>query len=177
MTFTAEHIAGDDWRVFDGDGQIFKVAVQPAGTAEDAIAAVQETRAEPSADQIIGAAARSAKSRVRAAAVRAAAKIVGTTPDHEMTAWGTKADASTAYLAGTATARQIALIEIEATITGETVTELAETINAGATSKMDAVARLTGLRRVADAAIDADPANASDAAAAFEAAVSEHFNQ
>lgn len=172
MSMNAEHISGDEWRVTDDEtGQAVDVVVRPGGTAEDAIAAVVESRAAPSAAEITAAKAEAAKARVRAASDRAAAQFVAGVPAHEMTAWGTKADAATAYLAGTATAQQTALIETEANITGETGTELAEAINTNATAMMDAVARLIGLRRVADTAIEADPANAHEAAAAFEAAV------
>lgn len=52
MTFTAEHIAGDEWRVHEEDGRTFDVVVRAGGTADDAIAAVVEVLTGPTHEQI-----------------------------------------------------------------------------------------------------------------------------
>lgn len=83
------------------------------------------------------------------------AKITGPVPVDEKLAWSKKERAATAYLAGNATADLRAMIEGEAAAAGEDATALANKILAKAARYNMIVALIAGVRRKAEAAIDA----------------------
>lgn len=81
-------------------------------------------------------------------------------PDAEKQAFAAKEAASRAYVAGTATASQAAILRAEAAITGETVDELAALVIAEADIAVQISAHVSGLRRAVKTQLDAatDPA-------------------
>ncbi|WP_211092083.1 hypothetical protein [Aliigemmobacter aestuarii] len=81
--------------------------------------------------------------------------ITGAVPLVEMLSWGPKEAAARAWVSGDAGAEARALIEGEATVTGEEPGTLAVRILANADAYRAAVAALTGLRRKAEVALAA----------------------
>lgn len=81
------------------------------------------------------------------------ARFTADTPADERLSWDAKEQAARAQVAGTADAQQVALLEAEATITGETVDNLALLILANAELFRAVVGRVSGLRRVTRDAI------------------------
>lgn len=81
--------------------------------------------------------------------------VTGPVPADEKLAWVYKDAAARAIDAGTADAGQLALIDAEAAITGETREALAATIIAKSDLYRQVVAAVSGLRRKTGAAIDA----------------------
>lgn len=73
----------------------------------------------------------------------------------EPLAWAKKEDAARAYLANTATADQITMIEVEAGVTGEAPNNLCNLIVGQAGLYTVVIAFTTGLRRKTNTAIDA----------------------
>ncbi len=102
-----------------------------------------------------------------------AAAITGPTPEFERASWPLKAQAARAYGAGTATAAQAALIDAEAAAAGESGTVAAQRIVDRADAWEPIIGRLTGLRRVAFAAVERAQSEAAvrTALATFEAAL------
>ncbi len=107
-----------------------------------------------------------AKADIAMLADQAATKIIGVVPEAERASWPAKEAAARAHVSGSADAGQTAMLEVEAALTGETVDVLAATIIARADAYKALAGQLTGIRRAAEAAIDA----AADADA-IEAAV------
>lgn len=89
------------------------------------------------------------------------AGVTGPIPKDEKHSWGAKEPAAIAYLAGTADASQYKLLQGEADITGETLTELSNAVVTRADAFRDVVSRVSGIRRATNDLIDAeaDPAN------------------
>ncbi|MDP4033640.1 MAG: hypothetical protein Q8P60_12455 [Pseudorhodobacter sp.] len=77
------------------------------------------------------------------------------TPADERLSWDAKEAAAAAQIAGNADPRQVALLADEATITGETVDNLALLILANADLYRAVIARVSGLRRTTRVAINA----------------------
>lgn len=84
-------------------------------------------------------------------------ELTGNVPAVEPLSWPVKEVAARAYLDGSPDAFQSALIETEAAITGEEPATLAQNIIGKAVLYRAVVARITGLRRKTEAAIDASP--------------------
>ena len=100
------------------------------------------------------AAARSAAlAQIPVILVAAAKAITGNVPVSEQVSWPVKALAAQTYLAGTATYDQLAQLQDEADLTGETIADLAAAIDARATAYARAAAKLSGLRRASENAI------------------------
>ena len=76
-------------------------------------------------------------------------------PDDEKNVWPVKEAAAKAVLAGTGDATQTAILSAEATITGETIAALSTRILQKATIYRGVVARMAGLRRATEVALDA----------------------
>lgn len=89
------------------------------------------------------------------------AALTSGVPLGEKLSWATKEQAAAAVLAGSPTDADTALLAGEASITGETVAELAQRIIAAAEAYRFAASRMAGIRRAAEKAI----ATAPDAAA------------
>jgi hypothetical protein len=104
-----------------------------------------------------------ARARIVQLIERAEVALTGARSRYEPHSWDRKAAAAAAYLGGTATTAQEAMLQAEADETGETLTDLAQLIAANAGAFEVAAARLTGLRRKAMAGIAA----AEDAASAW----------
>ena len=82
-------------------------------------------------------------------------QITGPVPDDEKNVWPVKEAAAKAVLAGTGDATQTAILSAEATITGETIAALSTRILQKATIYRGVVARMAGLRRATEVALDA----------------------
>lgn len=91
---------------------------------------------------------------VLAALSRAADAVTGPVPQAERDSWATKADAAHKFMAEDATSEQIAMLDAECAVTGESRTELAESIAAKAVAYTVFVAHMAGVRRVVTAAIE-----------------------
>ena len=87
--------------------------------------------------------------------------VTGHIPKDEKHSWNAKEPAAIAYLAGTADAAQTQLLQDEADLTGETLTELSTAITTKAAAFRSVVSKVAGLRRATEALIDAeaDPHN------------------
>lgn len=96
-----------------------------------------------------------AKRKVAARADAFAEMITGTIPRSEIASWPSKEVAAEAHQAQTATARQTAMLQAEANLTGETLDELAAKILANSTVYNPATGMIAGQRRTVTAAIDA----------------------
>lgn len=81
--------------------------------------------------------------------------ITGPVPLDEKLSWASKEVAARAVLASTASSVETALIADEASVTGENLATLANRIVELADAYRSAIAKLTGLRRSTEAAIDA----------------------
>ncbi|MCE8009863.1 hypothetical protein [Aestuariivita sp.] len=94
-------------------------------------------------------------------------------PVAEQASWPAKALAAQAVSAGTASEEQIAMLTIEAEVTGESLADLAASILAKSAISAGHVARLTGLRRRAQRRIDAatDPTEVEAALDAISSAL------
>lgn len=88
-------------------------------------------------------------------------KITGPVPDDEKLSWAAKEAASRAYVSDTSDALQTAMIEGEATLTGENPSDLANSIISNADLYRAVVTQVSGIRRVTNAALDGavDPAD------------------
>jgi len=96
-----------------------------------------------------------AKAQVAAMLDMAANAITGATPLAERLSWGPKQDAAKACQAGTATSDQIAMLEAEAAVTGESLDDLIVTILDAAAAYHTASGTIAGLRRTIAAELDA----------------------
>lgn len=96
-----------------------------------------------------------AKRRVAELADAFAVAVHGPVPDIERASWATKEIAARAFLAGGASTSQIAMLQPEAVLTGETLEVLATKIVANADAYVAIAGRLAGERRLAMAALDA----------------------
>lgn len=136
-----------------------------------AYAALQDAPPDPSA--VLDAAKMDAKRRVIARADQIADAITGYVPLSERLSWPKKEAAALAYDANTATPSQLALLQAETSVTGETVAALAAKIISNAATYTTAAGLIAGQRRKTLEAIDAltDPATvAADLAAIFQTA-------
>lgn len=89
---------------------------------------------------------------------RVGLEITGTFyPDVERLSWGQKSTMAVKYLEDpqTLSAAETLMLQAESDLTGETMTSLAQTINTRATEFMQAMGRLSGIRRVAQNSIAA----------------------
>jgi len=86
-------------------------------------------------------------------------------PQAERDSWATKAGAARAFVAGTATAAQTAMLSAESAVTGESDADLAASIITKADAYATFAAAMSGLRRATTMAIDgaADPGEAQAA--------------
>ena len=84
-----------------------------------------------------------------------ATSVTGSVPDTERASWPTKEIAARAVLASAATPIQTAMIQAEATVTGENLLALAAKIVANADSYIAIAGLLVGKRRLAHAQLDA----------------------
>ncbi len=100
-----------------------------------------------------------AKQRVAAFADSLAAEVTGPVSETERASWPTKEIAARAYLdgvaPGTATATQVAMLQSEADLTGETPLALAQKIVDNADSYVEIAGLIAGQRRATYTAIDA----------------------
>ena len=96
-----------------------------------------------------------AQSAVLAAISAVEEALTSGVPLAEKLSWTAKEQAALAVYAGTETEADTALLAGEASITGETVTELAARIIAAAEAYRFAASRLAGIRRAAEKAIAA----------------------
>lgn len=88
-----------------------------------------------------------------ASLAKAADAITGPVPQAERDSWPTKATAARAWVAGTATTQQIAMLEAECAVTSETRDDLAASILTKADAYSAFAASLSGQRRIISAAI------------------------
>lgn len=125
-------------------------------------------RPEAAAERLADARA-SALRQMRATIDRAAEQITGAYPRAERDSWPQKEVASRAVLAGEAGDADFEILQPEAAQTGQTVEALASQIAANAVAFRAGIGALTGLRRVAEAAIEAaeDEAGVTAALAAL----------
>jgi hypothetical protein len=86
----------------------------------------------------------------KAEAARLASVALGGIPLHEMLAWPQKEAAARRYLAGDATPEDFALLNAEASVTGETLLELSDLVVQRATGFRQLSGQLTGMRRKAE---------------------------
>lgn len=117
-----------------------------------------------------------AKRRVAARADQIAQAITGIVPLAEQLSWPSKEAAARAYVAATATSGQLAMLNAEATLAGESVATLAAKVIANADAYYAASGLIAGQRRKTMAAIDAldDAATVeADLAAIFATAETE----
>lgn len=103
---------------------------------------------EPMAD--LGAVRLRAVEGIRTAIIACERQIIGTATDREVASWSDKAAAAQALLEGGEAPQILA----EAVLTGEDPAALARAILAKAASYRVLIARITGLRRAAEADID-----------------------
>jgi hypothetical protein len=111
--------------------------------------------ADQKAAQALAAAQGAARARLVAAIEGFSEKVTGDVPLSEKLSWGTKEMAARAVLAGAGSAEDKALLQGEAKVTGEAVSDLAARIVRNSDTYRGLVAMLTGLRRGAEAAIAA----------------------
>lgn len=84
--------------------------------------------------------------------------IIGPVPDGEIASWFVKSPAAAALLAAVETPEQRAILEAEATLTGETLPDLAQRIVTKSANYAGMAGRLAGLRRKYTAQIEAQSA-------------------
>jgi hypothetical protein len=111
--------------------------------------------AETRAAEALAEARGQARAQILAALARVVQAITGPVPVSEMLSWPAKEMAARAWVAGEATEADRALIEGEAAMTGEDAAALARRVLDRAEAYRAAVAALTGLRRAAEAALEA----------------------
>lgn len=176
MTLTIEHVmARPDGRfVVNPGGAEVVVSLDPAREDPNAPALLAWLRQNKAAPH------QPTREEARAAALRDMAEWIerftgqftAGVPAAELVSWPVKAQAARAHLA-TGVAQP--LIEAEAALTGEAPDDLAQRIAAKAAAYEAIIARVTGLRRVTEAAIAA--AQTPEAAAAALTAALETANQ
>lgn len=144
IPFTAS--AGDP----DPDGRALFEVITASGEAAPYDPA-NDPPAYPSAEHALAAMVKWAESFV--------APLVSGVPAEEVLSWPAKEPAAEAYKAGTATPRQVAMIEGEAAVTGEDPFVLADLILQKAAPYGAVVAAIAGLRRkvTAQIAAESDP--------------------
>ncbi|MBG6160520.1 prophage DNA circulation protein [Labrenzia sp. EL_195] len=103
----------------------------------------------------------SAKAMIVAYAEAFETHVSGNVSIGEKLSWTVKEAAAVAHLAGTATADQTAMLQAEASQTGETLTDLSNAILSNATAFRQIAGSIAGLRRATKAALEAesDPLN------------------
>ena len=82
--------------------------------------------------------------------------VTGVIPKDEKLSWDAKEASAKAHIAGTADAEQTALLQSEADLTGETLTELSNIIITKAATFRTVVGKVAGLRRAMMTSIDAE---------------------
>ena len=105
--------------------------------------------------EILAASKDLAKRRIVHEADRLGDLITGEVPRSERDSWTTKAIAAEAHLAGSATAPQSAMLQVEAGLRGNAVDVLAEKIRARATVYGVLAAKIAAQRSLAFEAVDA----------------------
>lgn len=111
--------------------------------------------AETQAAERLAGARTSARAQVLDAIAAVTEALTGPIPLAEKLCWSAKEAAARACAEGQATEAEAALIEDEAAMTGEDAAGLVGRILKNADAYRGAIAMLTGLRRAAEAAIDA----------------------
>ena len=124
--------------------------------------------AETQAAERLAGARTSARAQVLDAIAAVTEALTGPIPLAEKLCWSAKEAAARACAEGQATEAEAALIEDEAAMTGEDAAGLVGSILKNADAYRAVIAMLTGLRRAAEAAIDAagDPGEVEKVAAA-----------
>ena len=94
-----------------------------------------------------------------------ATKVSGLIPRAEELSWASKEVAANAWAAGSVNTQQLAMLEAEANITGETIAELVASILTNVMGFYRASGQIAGLRRVTLSAINTAPTEAEVEAA------------
>lgn len=103
--------------------------------------------------QALANAQTTAEAQIIALIDAATAAITGPVPLAEKLSWDAKERAARAFVAGRADDADMALLQGEANVTGETVEKLAPKILANSDAYREAAARLAGLRRITVSAV------------------------
>ena len=104
--------------------------------------------------ETLSSAQQSARHTMLVALSKAADAITGPVPQAERDSWATKESAARDWVAGTASPHQIAMLDAECGITGETKDELSANINTKADAFTSFASTMSGLRRNTTTAID-----------------------